>query len=124
MLVSPEMGNHDLAAISRRVPTVLVGSELHAESVDSVRADDRRGIALAVEHLVAAGHRDIHYVDGGRAIMSDTRREGYLEAMAATGSPRMPGSCRGTPTRSPVSPRPPTCWPPPNGRRRSWRTTT
>jgi DNA-binding LacI/PurR family transcriptional regulator len=85
VLVSPEMGDHDLAAVNRRVPAVLVGSELHAESVDSVRADDRRGVALAVEHLVAAGHRDIHYVDGGRAIMSGTRRAGYLEAMAAHG---------------------------------------
>ncbi|WP_338051331.1 LacI family DNA-binding transcriptional regulator [Pseudonocardia acidicola] len=85
VLVSPDIGNHDLAALSRRVPAVTVGSELHAESVDSVRADDRRGVGAAVEHLVAAGHRDIHYVDGGRAVMSRTRREGYLDAMSAHG---------------------------------------
>ncbi|WP_219412480.1 LacI family DNA-binding transcriptional regulator [Pseudonocardia nigra] len=85
VLVSPEIGNRDLAALSRRVPAVTVGSELHAESVDSVRADDRRGIAAAVEHLVAAGHRDIHYVDGGRAVLSRTRREGYRAAMSAHG---------------------------------------
>lgn len=85
ILISPEIGNHDLVAINRRVPGVTVGSELHAESVDSVRADDRRGIALAIDHLVAAGHRDIHYVDGGRAVASDTRRDGYLEAMTTHG---------------------------------------
>jgi DNA-binding LacI/PurR family transcriptional regulator len=85
VLVSPEIGNLDLAALSARVPAVLVGSELRAESVDSVRADDRRGIRMAVDHLVATGHRDIHYVDGGAAAMGRTRREGYLAAMAAHG---------------------------------------
>jgi DNA-binding LacI/PurR family transcriptional regulator len=85
VLVSPEIGNHDLAALSRRVPAVTVGSELHAESVDSVHTDERRGVGMAVEHLVAAGHRDIHYVDGGRAVMSRIRREGFLEAMSAHG---------------------------------------
>ena len=85
ILVSPEIGNHDLAALSRRAPAVTVGSELHAESVDSVHADDRLGVAMAIEHLVALGHRDIHYIDGGRAVLGHTRREGYLEAMAAHG---------------------------------------
>jgi DNA-binding LacI/PurR family transcriptional regulator len=85
VLVSPEIGSLDLAAVSRRAPAVTVGSELHAESVDSVRADDPRGIRMAVDHLVAAGHRDIHYVDGGTAVMSHARRVGYLEAMSAHG---------------------------------------
>ncbi|GAA1863910.1 LacI family DNA-binding transcriptional regulator [Pseudonocardia ailaonensis] len=83
VLVSPEMSAAELGAL--RVPTVLVGSELTAASVDSVHADDRLGIALAVGHLVGAGHRDVHYVDGGRAVLSRTRREGYLAAMAAHG---------------------------------------
>lgn len=85
VLISPEIGNLDLATLSRRVPAVLVGSELHAESVDSVRADDPRGMRMAVDHLVAAGHRDIHYVDGGAAAMGRTRREGYRAAMSAHG---------------------------------------
>jgi len=85
ILISPEIGNHDLAALSRRVPGVTVGSELTADSVDSVRADDRLGVRLAVDHLVAAGHRDIHYVDGGQAVAGRTRREGYREAMSAHG---------------------------------------
>jgi DNA-binding LacI/PurR family transcriptional regulator len=85
ILVSPEIGNHDLAALSRRAPAVTIGSELQVDSVDSVHADDRRGIAMAVEHLVAAGHREIHYVDGGRAVLSHTRRQGYLDAMSTHG---------------------------------------
>jgi DNA-binding LacI/PurR family transcriptional regulator len=85
ILISPEIGNHDLAAFRRRIPAVVVGSELHAASVDSVRADDRRGVTIAVDHLVESGHRDIHYVDGGHAVLSRTRREGYLEAMAEHG---------------------------------------
>ncbi|WP_181781007.1 LacI family DNA-binding transcriptional regulator [Pseudonocardia pini] len=85
LLVSPAISEIDLAALSRRTPTVVLGSELRAESVDSVRADDRRGIALAVDHLAEAGHREIHYVDGGSAVLSRTRREGYLAAMRARG---------------------------------------
>jgi DNA-binding LacI/PurR family transcriptional regulator len=85
VLLSPEIGNLDLAALSRRVPAVLVGSELSAESVDLVRADDPRGIRMAVDHLVGMGHRDIHYIDGGAAAMGRTRREGYLNAMSAHG---------------------------------------
>jgi DNA-binding LacI/PurR family transcriptional regulator len=85
VLISPEIGNLDLATVGRRVPAVTVGSELHAESVDSVRADDPRGMRIAVDHLVEAGHRDIHYVDGGAAAMGRTRREGYLAAMSAHG---------------------------------------
>jgi DNA-binding LacI/PurR family transcriptional regulator len=86
ILVSPEeIGDHELAALSRQAPTVIVGSQLHATSVDSVHVDERQGIAMAVEHLVSLGHRDICHVDGGRAVLSRTRRESYLDAMAEHG---------------------------------------
>jgi len=64
---------------------VTVGSQLHATSVDSVHVDERRGVAMAVEHLVSLGHRDICHVDGGRAVLSQTRRESYLDSMAEHG---------------------------------------
>jgi DNA-binding LacI/PurR family transcriptional regulator len=79
LLISPVIGEAELAAVGRRAPSVVIGSELTA--VDSVRADDERGIALAVEHLVVQGHEDIHYVDGGGAVLSATRCAGYLAAM-------------------------------------------
>lgn len=86
ILVSPEeIGNHELAALSRQAPTVTVGSQLHAASVDEVHVDERLGTAMAVEHLVELGHRDICYVDGGRAVLAQTRRESYLDAMAEHG---------------------------------------
>lgn len=83
LLISPELSEAELAAASRRVPSVVIGSELTA--VDSVRADDERGIALVVDHLVAQGHREIHYVDGGNAVLSRTRCAGYLAAMREHG---------------------------------------
>ncbi|MBL0885227.1 LacI family DNA-binding transcriptional regulator [Myceligenerans indicum] len=85
ILISPEIGDADLAALGHRAHTVTIGSELHASVVDSVHADDRHGIRLAVDHLVRTGHRDIQYVAGGRAVAAETRRVAYLESMAAHG---------------------------------------
>lgn len=68
------------------VPSVLVtGSarELPFPKLSSVAADDRKGAACAVTHLLRSGHRNI-LVLGGDRTLSDTSRkryEGCLEAM-------------------------------------------
>jgi DNA-binding LacI/PurR family transcriptional regulator len=85
ILVSPQISAGHLAQFSRRASLVLIGSELVVDGVDSVRSDDRRGVTEAVNHLAGLGHRAIAYVDGGDAVLSATRRTGYLEAMAARG---------------------------------------
>jgi DNA-binding LacI/PurR family transcriptional regulator len=53
--------------------------------VDTVHSDDLQGVAVAVDHLVELGHRSITYVDGGTAVLSAARRDGYRAAMAARG---------------------------------------
>jgi DNA-binding LacI/PurR family transcriptional regulator len=81
ILVSPETGRPQLAALSARASVVTIGSDLRVDGVDSVHSDDRQGVTDAVDHLVAFGHRSIAYVDGGTAAMSRTRRDAYVDAM-------------------------------------------
>jgi len=54
--------------------------------IPSVRADDRGGARLAVDHLVRLGHRRIGFL-GGREDLSSARgrEQGFREAMAAHG---------------------------------------
>jgi DNA-binding LacI/PurR family transcriptional regulator len=85
VLISPAIDAEQLRELAERTPVITIGSDLDAAGVDSARSDDRRGIADAVEHLAGLGHRSITYVDGGTAVMSDIRRDGYLDAMAAHG---------------------------------------
>src|SRR5579884_4228590 len=62
-------------------PLVLVNRSLEDESVPAVTVDDRRGIALAVEHVVALGHKRIGHVAGPQNLSTGHRRStGFLEA--------------------------------------------
>lgn len=71
-----------IAGFARSVPIALVGSELRLRDVDVVVDDDFRGARIAVEHLVAIGHRDIALIDGGQGAGAAQRRAGYESAMA------------------------------------------
>jgi hypothetical protein len=57
--------------LADRVPVVMVSC--WADYADCVAVDDRAGIALAVEHLVALGHERIGYVSQ-RAMEATTKR--------------------------------------------------
>jgi DNA-binding LacI/PurR family transcriptional regulator len=87
-------GKLDSAAIERvRAATpaiVLVDGYSQGDIVDSVVTDNVAGGRMAVEHLVAAGHRDIAIV--GTEPLSypsmQGRRTGYTEALEAWGLPQ------------------------------------
>jgi DNA-binding LacI/PurR family transcriptional regulator len=64
-----------------RMPLVAVGWHVDNPDVDVVRTSDDRGMAMAVDHLVALGHRRIWHVDGGDQLVADARRGGYSRAM-------------------------------------------
>lgn len=67
------------------IPLVLVSRSSRLSTVDTVNDDGRAGSALAVDHLVALGHRDIVHIDGGAGSQSAPRRTGYRLAMERHG---------------------------------------
>ncbi|MBJ7387724.1 MAG: substrate-binding domain-containing protein, partial [Mycolicibacterium sp.] len=73
----------ELVELDTRVPVVSVARRMRG--VDAVRSDDVAGAALAVDHLIALGHRSIVHLDGGRAPGAAERRRGYGNCMRATG---------------------------------------
>jgi len=72
----------------RHLPVVLLVRYLFDVDIDYVGADNALGAALAVEHLIAHGHRRIAFIGGPAA--SSARRDrlrGYRDAMARHGLP-------------------------------------
>jgi DNA-binding LacI/PurR family transcriptional regulator len=78
LLLGPTLTAARLARIVEGVPSVVLGRPIELPDADVVRADDAGGIAAAVEHLVALGHRRIAHVDGGSGGAAEVRREAYL----------------------------------------------
>ena len=86
-------------AIAADVPIVLVNRTVDSSRVFAVINDDHRGTALAVEHLVALGHRRIaHVVGPGRYSTGKARREGFFDAMKKAGLEPNEGITRDTNT--------------------------
>ncbi|GAA4617795.1 substrate-binding domain-containing protein [Saccharopolyspora hordei] len=98
VLVSPELGEEQLADLATRASVVTIGSDLRVDGVDSLRSHEHQGVADAVAHLVELGHTDIAYVDGGAMTMSSTRRAAYLDAMAEHGLDQRARVIPGRPT--------------------------
>jgi len=67
---------------SRNIPAVMVNRRDEQGRTSSVISDDERGIALAVEHLVSLGHRDICHIGGPQNLSTGvTRLRGFVKAM-------------------------------------------
>jgi LacI family transcriptional regulator len=70
----------------RGTPLVLVNRSLEDGSVPAVTVNDRQGIALAVEHVVALGHERVGHVAGPQNLSTGHRRYlSFVEAMRAAG---------------------------------------
>ena len=82
IMIGPDTAAPELAG---KVPLVTVGWTVDDPAVDSVRISDAQGMALAVDHLVERGHRQIVHVDGGEGMVSRSRREEFLNAMQSHG---------------------------------------
>jgi len=88
VLVTP--AGHDLEHLlelrSRGVQVVLLDATSPDPTVSSVAVDDVAGAAMAVDHLLALGHRRIGFVNGPPTIQQCVdRREGALRALTAAG---------------------------------------
>ena len=69
-----------------RVPIVLINNQGKGQYLYSVAVDDVQGAQLAVEHLIALGHRRIGYVGTDRRPRSSQRRlTGYQKALDQAG---------------------------------------
>jgi len=74
------------ALISRNIPAVMVNRRDAKRRASSVVSDDEFGVALAVEHLIALGHRDICHVAGPQNLSTGaTRLRGFMKAMTDHG---------------------------------------
>lgn len=91
ILVASQIAGETLELYARQIPIVVVGHhEPAAHGYDTVNNNDQRGARIAVEALIARGHRDIafltqsdqqdHYAD-----VAPQREVGYRAAMAAAG---------------------------------------
>jgi LacI family transcriptional regulator len=70
------------------IPYVVVDRLVEDAEVCSVSVDDVAGGRLAVEHLIAQGHRRIAYISGPAHLHQiRDRRAGALDAVAAAGLP-------------------------------------
>ena len=68
------------------IPVVQVNRRVDDETLPSVVADDRGGIALAIDHLVELGHRAIGHIAGSLEVSTGHQRyEGFLAAMRERG---------------------------------------
>lgn len=65
-----------------KVPMVIINEQDPRPNMHFVTVDDRRGAQLAVEHLIALGHRRIGYVSiPNRPVSNEFRLKGYRDAL-------------------------------------------
>lgn len=71
-------------AVAADVPVVLVNRHAQGYGFPAVSVDNEAGIAMAVSHLAALGHRKIAHIAGPQDVSTGlSRYRGYLAAMAA-----------------------------------------
>jgi LacI family transcriptional regulator, galactose operon repressor len=87
LLLVPSGDDHGyLENEGRRTPVVFLDRPPVHLGADTVLVDSRAGAALAVEHLLAAGHRRIGFLgDLSRLATHRERMAGFAGAMAAAG---------------------------------------
>ena len=68
-----------------RMPVVLLNSEAPAAGLHGIATDHRAGARLAIEHLLALGHRRVAHIGAPDALAAAAapRREGLRDGMAA-----------------------------------------
>jgi DNA-binding LacI/PurR family transcriptional regulator len=87
ILLGPQAPAAQLARLAAQLPVICIARRLPPSTpgVEVVRTADDDGAGLAVDHLVALGHREIVHIDGGRAPGAADRRRGYRTAMRRHG---------------------------------------
>ena len=68
--------------VERRLPTVVVGRDLHRSGIGSILVDNELGGYLALKHLYELGHRDIAFVLGPKQLGDTSRRWAGMQRFA------------------------------------------
>lgn len=89
LLISPVPGSPLIAGLTDLgIPQVAISGRAEELGVPAVDIDNREGVRLALEHLLAAGHRNIAFIaDSLPKHDSRERRAGFLAALAEAGLP-------------------------------------
>lgn len=74
-----------LERVGAATPTVITNRASRSKLMDSIVVADRKGTALAVDHLVELGHRHIAHITGGKGAGARNRLAGYRKAMERHG---------------------------------------
>ena len=90
LLVAPRIEMRQLIKLAETVPMVVIGRHEPDGGFDTANNDDEQGTRLALEHLIAAGHRKIAHVTF--QVLEDAavnpvayRLKGYLDVMREHG---------------------------------------
>jgi DNA-binding LacI/PurR family transcriptional regulator len=85
IMLGPVMKVKEIRASAHDIPVVVIGRKTSADTMDSVRNDDRAGGEAVVHHLAELGHRDIAHIHAGSGSGAAGRRRGYEAAMRRHG---------------------------------------
>lgn len=75
-----------------RLPTVVVGRDLHRSGVNSVLVDNERGGYFALRHLYELGHRKVNFLLGPKQLSDTNRRWAGMRRFAAQCGMEIPPS--------------------------------
>lgn len=103
LAVLPQDPENVLGALSKSgIPVVIVDHRGAITNLPAIAADNYAGARLAVEHLVALGHRRIGFLEGASGIdCSCERLRGYREGLLNAGIAFDPGLVRAGEFRQP-----------------------
>ena len=86
IVLAGRLANSALQDYAKKLPMVVVGRDVKAGRIFSLRFDNRAGALLATRHLIESGHTRIAYIGGDRDHDDALEREeGYREAHERAG---------------------------------------
>lgn len=70
------------------IPVIMINGQFSAPGTYSINCDDRKGMALCVDHMVERGYRDLVYLSYGNTISAKLKLEGYKSGIERNGLSR------------------------------------
>ena len=67
------------------VPFIVMNSQLHADNIYSVMFNQKRGVALCLDHLAEKGHTDILYVQDAETFSGSDKAAAFIELSGKRG---------------------------------------